>query len=492
MEAFMDSGPVTKAKVESALGQLDDLANNALQTTGAPGLAIAVVYQDQILFLKGFGIRETGKPEPIDPDTVFQLASVSKSISSTIVAGVVGDGLVDWDTPVITHLPDFQLGDPYVTHAVTLRDMFSHRSSLPAHAGDGLQDAGFDRTTILHRLRYLPVGNRFRSTYAYTNSGITVGAVAAASAAGKPWDALCQERLFGPLEMTSTSSRYEDFAHAPNRAPGHVRVNGRWAVLYSNDDDVFTPAGGVCSTVRDMAKWVRLQLGGGKFEGRQIIDAKSLAETHHPLIDRGATNPVAHGVEFYGLGWIVATTEDGLVRLNHTGDFSTGASTGVYMLPSEGLGIVVLTNMLPVGVPEAISLSFLDLVLYGTVRQDYLGILGKVLAGLFDPTNEYSKPPAETLPALPAAAYTGTYANDFVGTVEVAATNEQLTLLIGPQKKTFPLQHYNRDVFTLAQHDAGTVFLSGVTFTIGGDGKASKVLIENLDTLDQGTLTRTG
>jgi CubicO group peptidase (beta-lactamase class C family) len=139
------TGAVTRAQVEAALPKLETLATETLTRTGIPGLAITVVYKDEVLFLRGFGVRKAGTDRPVNADTVFQLASVSKPIASTIVAGVVGERLATWDDPIVKHLPAFEMDNPYVTRAVTLRDMFCHRSGLPDHAGDLLEDMGFDR-----------------------------------------------------------------------------------------------------------------------------------------------------------------------------------------------------------------------------------------------------------------------------------------------------------------------------------------------------------
>lgn len=153
----------TQAKVTAALGQLDALARQTLDKTGIPGLAVAVVYQDQVVYLKGFGVREVGQPDPVDPDTVFQIASVSKPIAATLVAALVGDGVVKWDDRIANLDPGFQLYDPYTTSQVTLRDLFAHRSGLPEYAGDLLEDLGYSREEILHRLRYLRPASSFRS-----------------------------------------------------------------------------------------------------------------------------------------------------------------------------------------------------------------------------------------------------------------------------------------------------------------------------------------
>ncbi len=168
---------VTPDRVKTALPELEKLTTDLLKKTGVPGLAIAVVHQDQVVYAKGFGVREAGKPETVNADTVFQLASVSKPLGSTVVAGLVGDRVVKWDDRIIDHDPAFQMQDPAVTAALTIRDTYAHRSGLPDHAGDLLEDMGYDRAEILRRLRFVPTENNFRSHYAYTNFGMTEGAV---------------------------------------------------------------------------------------------------------------------------------------------------------------------------------------------------------------------------------------------------------------------------------------------------------------------------
>ena len=146
----MNNVGVTREQVLAALPKLEQLAQETLKKTGIPGMAITVVYQDEVLYLKGFGTRKAGEHQPVDADTVFQLASMSKPIASTVVAGAVGDGLVTWDDPIVKHDPAFQMDNPYVTREVTLRDMFCHRSGLPDHAGDRLEDLGFDQIGRAH------------------------------------------------------------------------------------------------------------------------------------------------------------------------------------------------------------------------------------------------------------------------------------------------------------------------------------------------------
>src|SRR5204863_1620061 len=271
---------VTSEQVTRAIQELEKLAQKQIQENALPGLAIAVVFQDKAVYAKGFGVRDASAKNPVDADTVFQLASLSKPIGSTVVAELVGEGKITWDSKLSVLDPTFAMFDPWVTREITIRDMYAHRSGLPEHAGDLLEDLGFTRAEILRRLRYQHPGSGFRAHYAYTNFGMTEGGVAAAKGYGLEWEEACKQKLYNPLGMTSTSSRYAEFMARRNKALGHVLVDGKWVQKFKRDPDAQSPTGGVSSSVNDLTKWMRLQLANGKFEGKQIVDEKALAETH--------------------------------------------------------------------------------------------------------------------------------------------------------------------------------------------------------------------
>jgi hypothetical protein len=186
----------------------------------------------------------------------------------------------------------------------------------------------------------------------------------------------------------------------------------------------------------------------------------------------------------------VGYDEQGRVRLNHSGGFNLGAATTVTLFPSEKLGIVVLTNAYPIGVPEALGNSFFDLVLYGKLEKDWVQFYRQIFAMLFVPDYgnavDYTKPPAHPSPALSIDAYVGTYHNDFNGEIEIAAQDGGLVLKQGPRQDAFPLTHFDRDVFTYQPVGENAYGLSGVTFTVGADGKATSVVVENLDVYEPG------
>jgi CubicO group peptidase (beta-lactamase class C family) len=484
---------VTSDQVSHAIRELEKLAQKKIQENALPGLAIAVVFQDKTVYAKGFGVRDTNTKVPIDADTVFQLASLSKSIGSTVVAGLVGEGKITWDSKISVLDPTFEMFDPWVTRQITIRDMYAHRSGLPEHAGDLLEDLGFTRAEILHRLRYQHPESSFRSHYAYTNFGMTEGGVAAAKAYGLEWEEASKQKLYNPLGMSSTSSRYADFVARKNKALGHVLVDGKWVQKFKRDPDAQSPAGGVSSSVNDVAKWMRLQLANGKFDGKQIVDEKALAETHHPHMLTGFS-PFSGLPSFYGLGWNISYDEQGRLRLNHSGAFALGAATHVNLVPAEQLGIVVLTNAYPIGIAEALGTTFLDTALYGKPTQDWLATfkqlfsnpaaVGTVLG--FD----YSKPATSPAPALKNSAYLGRYSNDFFGEISIVEKESGLAIVQGPQKQTSPMKHYDRDTFTYETEDENAVGRSGITFTIGPDGKAAQVVVENLNVRGEGTFKR--
>lgn len=485
---------VTLEQVQKAIPEIEKLAQQQVDSGATPGLAIAVIYDDKVVYLKGFGVREVGKPDVVTEDTVFQLASMSKPLASTVAAALVSDGVVTWDTAVSQVDPSFQLHDSYPTMQVTLRDLFAHRSGLGGSVGNELVDLGYDRETIMRRLRLVEPAHEFRYTYDYSNAGIAEGAFAAAKPTGKAWEEIAAEKLYQPLGMTSTSSKYDDFLSRTNRSALHSRVDGKWAAAVKFDGDELTPAYGVSSNAKDLAEWVRLQLANGKYDGKQLISEAALGQTHLPTILNGTNAAGRH--TWYGLGWDVSYNEDGALNLSHAGAFTQGARTGVRFVPAEKWGIVVLTNSFPTGIPEGIAATFYDLLHYGQARQDWMAAANKFFDAAFGPPSyapivaKYAKPPALPAPALPNSAYVGTYTNAFLGDVVVMEQNGALVLQEGLNKKTFPLKHFDRDLFIYYPYAEIPDFPSGVTFTIGPDQKAAQVVIEDLNSNGQGVLTR--
>ncbi|TSE01984.1 serine hydrolase [Skermania sp. ID1734] len=440
---------VTDQRIDDAVGKLDGLVNDLMQSSHIPGMAVAVVHGGKTMYAKGFGVRDIARPDKVDPDTVFQLASVSKSVSATVVAHEVGRGAVTWDTPVVSKLPWFTLRDPYVTQNVTVADMFAHRSGLPDHAGDKLEDLGYDRRQVLERLRFQPLGP-FRITYDYTNFGLTAGADAVAAAAGTDYASLAAQAIFAPLGMNSTSARFADFQARPDHAVGHMLVDGKYVAQRVRDPDAQAPAGGVSSSVNDMAKWLAMLIANGSFDGKQIVDSKALLPAITPQIVSGPSKTPAARAGLYGYGFNVSTTSGGRQIYSHSGAFALGAATNFVVMPSANLAIIALTNAAPIGLPETLTAEFMDLVQYGQIRQDWKNLYRNAFDAMDKPVGSLvgKQPPANPAPAQPLSSYTGVYQNDYWGPATVTEQGGKLMLALGPQRQTFELSHWDGDTFT--------------------------------------------
>ena len=463
-----------------AVSQLDDRIQQLMQKTHVPGVSVAVVYRDQVIYLKGYGVRKLGEDQPVDADTVFQIASVSKPISTTVVAEVVGSGKVSWDDRIAALDPEFRLSDTNVTEEVTVRDFLSHRSTLPGDAGDTLESLGYSRQQVLHKLRLVPLSGTFRRTYQYSNFGITEGVLAATRSSGGTWEDLAEDLLYRKLGMTRTSSRFSDYFNRTNRAtPHYLDADGSFKPRYLREADAEAPAGGVSSSARDLAQWVRLQLAGGAYNGEQIVQEAALEETHKPAVCRTATGATSQlacpGKDYYGLGWNVDYRGGGELMLSHSGAFLLGASTTVYMIPSKQIGIVVLTNGTPVGLPETVALNFLDDFEFGKPQGDYFTLLQTAFKNDYDDalnsSTNYLKEPAQPNPApgAPASALVGTYANPYYGKVEVEEQAGKLILRLPPLGTYYELSHWTADTYTyyIANESSGAT-RRGVTFGNGG------------------------
>ncbi|MBM3563168.1 MAG: serine hydrolase [Alphaproteobacteria bacterium] len=496
--AFAKTKPAStpnREPTEKHLNDLDKLVVDIMKKTGVPGISVAVVSPDRVLYLKGFGVRRADAPDRVDPDTVFQLASLSKPLSTAVVAGLVGDGVVSWDQPIELSLPGFALSDPWVTREITLRDMFCHRSGLPDHAGDLVEDIGYDRDAIIHRLRYIKPDTSFRTHYAYTNMGFSAAGFAAARVAGKSWEDVCDQRLYRPLGMTSASSRHADFIAQRNRAFGHVRRGDSWVIgKEQRNPDAQAPAGGASASARDVATWMRMQLGGGALDGHEIIKPEALAETHFPHIATGPAHDPMRGPTFYGLGWDIDYGGPARIRWSHSGGFALGAATCAYVMPAERFAIAVLTNSAPVGAPETICRSFVDLVLTGKMERDWLALFGEAFAQMAIPTYgrdaDYAKSLANASPSAPRSIYVGDYRNDLYGSIGVVETSEGLSLNLGPAPTSYPLHHYSGDIFTFQPMGENAAGVSPVRFSRSGDEKSTRVVIDYFNANGQGVFVR--
>lgn len=487
-----DVVPLAQDGVTQALAALPALITDTLKRSGVPGAAVAVVRGGKTVFAEGYGVRELGQDGKVDAETVFQIASLSKPIAGTIGAIQVSNGVVDWNDPVIRHLPTFRMASDYVTTQASIGDFYAHRSGLPATAGDDLEDIGFDRQTILSRLHLLKP-DAFRISYHYANFGFTVGAVAVAAASGKPWEDLAEAALFKPLGMSSTSARHADFLNRKNRARLHTFADGRFQPLFDRNPDAQSPAGGVSSNVVDLAEWLKLLLADGRHGGKQMIAPEALLPALRPQAFSAPAQTLDSRSGFYGFGFNVSVEPNGRPAMSHSGAFIEGAGTSMLMIPSADIAIVVLTNGGPVGAAEAISLQFMDIVQFGTPSRDWYEGIHPILMHYYEPVGDLAgkTPPARPEAARPLASYAGTYGNSYFGPARITAEDGRLVFAVGPGAFSLPMTHWNGDTFAIAPRteNAPSGSLSSVRFEMK-DGQAVSFTVNYLDSAGMATWTR--
>lgn len=439
--------------VAAAVHALPQYIKRALKQTGVPGAGVAVVSNGKVVFEKGYGVRDVTTKKPVDVNTVFQIASLSKPLSSSIVAkAITDDAGLSWEDPVVKYLPDFALKDPYVTEHGKIADFFSHRTGIPTGGGDDLEDIGFDADYIMAHMNQIPLAS-FRDTYQYSNFGLTVGGEAVAASRGLTWAQMAHDLLYAPLGMTSTTTVHDEYLASDDRAAMHARTGeGKYEQLFDRDADAEAPAGGVASTAGDIAKWMNMVLANGEVDGAAFIDPLVLAKTYSAhSITGGDPRDLTARTSHYGFGTNVGATVAGRVNINHSGAFGWGSATNATMIPDLNLGIVVLTNGAPSGVPEAITSEFVDLVQFGAETRPWLDLMSGFFAHFSDPAGDLvdQEPPADPAAAGPAGDYVGTYTSPYFGNFVVTEKNGTLTGALGPQGGyTFTIDPWNGDTLS--------------------------------------------
>lgn len=476
--------PARAVSSPAVLREFDAYVAEAMKQWEVPGLAIAVVRNDTVVMAKGYGVRTIGRPERVDERTMFAIGSASKAFTAAAVAMLVDEGKVRWEDPATKYLPALKLYDPYATREITVRDLLTHRSGLVR--GDMIwYGTPYDRSEILRRVRYLEPTWSLRSTFGYQNIMYVAAGEVAASVAGGTWDDVVRERIFVPLGMTSSLTSIVPLKDLPNVAAPHSEIDDTVrAIAYRNIDNVGA-AGSINSHVVDMAQWLRLQLGNGSFEGVQLLSTATAAEAHTPqtIIRRegfwGLLHPESHFLS-YGLGWFLADYKGR--KLVHHGGNIDGMSALVAMLPEENTGVVILTNMNGTALTYALMYRLFDGYL-GAPPHDWSGQLRTAIAGFEQQGEAVEKKREEervagTRPSLSLSQYAGVYSDSMYGDARVQLENNRLVVRYG-SAFTGDLEHWHYDTFRAQWRDR-QLGRALVNFTLGTDGKARELQIENV------------
>ena len=461
----------------------DAYTAQAVKDWGAVGLAVAVVKDGKTVFAKGYGLRELGKLETADANTLFAIGSTTKAMTAAAIGMLVDEGKVRWDDPVTKYLPGFELGDPYVTREVTVRDLLTHRAGLAN--GDVLWYRNDNASAeVLRRARFIPMAYSFRSGFIYQNIMYATAGAVVAAASGMSWERFIETRIFGPLGMTGTVATLAGTAGKPNVASPHFRIGGVPRVISNAAVDPVAPAGSIWSSVTDMAKWAGFMIDSGRVDGRPLLQPATWAELFKPqtMVPNSEFYPSQRLTKphwkTYGMGWFQQDYRGQMVQF-HTGSID-GMVAIIGLIPEQRLGVYVLANLDPVEARHALMYRAFDTWL-GVPERDW----STELLGLYRELNAQSDSARAqeerqritgTKPSLPLGAYTGTYADSLIGRIEITADNGVLGLRQSSQLHA-TLEHWHLDTFR-AHWDNLWQGTALVTFEIGAGGTVEALRFE--------------
>jgi CubicO group peptidase (beta-lactamase class C family) len=473
--------------LEEKLAEIDAYAKAVMTThTNGAGMAIGIVKDDKLVFAKGYGTRELGKNAPVDENSVFAIASNSKAFTTAALAILVDEKKLNWDDKVSKYLPDFQMYDPWVTNELTIRDLVTHRVGLDTFSGDLLwYETTYSADDILKRVRFLKPVSSFRTRYGYQNLMFIAAGKIVSKVSGKTWCDFVTERILTPLGMSRTVCGFgqqgENFALPHNESGGKLRV------LPPGNVDGGYGAVALNSSVTDLSKWVRTQLGKGKFEGKQIFSEAQAWQMHQPYLAQQISenawkgNPTRH---FSGvaMGWFVYDYH-GRKVINHSGGLD-GMLSYTVLIPEENTGFVILSNSESAGF--AIMMNKIRDVFVNAPKRDYnTEAAANAARSKTAEAEEAKKVDASrvvnTKPTLNLSAYAGTYSDQMYGDIRIAEENGKLVMRFLPSPNfVADLEHWHFDTFQIKWRPSVSYnFPRGwVTFTISKDGKTDELKID--------------
>jgi len=461
----------------------DKFVAQAQRDWRVPALAIAVVKDDSVVFMKGYGVLEAGKPARADEHTRFAIGSTTKAMTSAGLAMLVDEGKVHWDDKVTRFIPELQLSDPWATREMTIRDLLTHRTGLPGTDLFWAANWKYTPAEIIRRLRYIEPTASFRSEWQYQNVMYALGGTIIERASGMPWEEFMRARIFKPLGMNETEPLVSSIIGKPNVAVPHGLINDSVRVVPVRSTDLVAPAGSVWSSVSDMSKWMRFVLDSGRVGSTRLIKQETFREIVAPQIqapmeEYPALQLAKPNFFSYGFGWFIQDYRGQHVWM-HTGSIN-GLCAIIGLMPNEKLGVYVLENLDHAEIRHGLMYSAFDLYNGGRGRDwsaDLKPLFDRRPAVAGNPAGQRTTSP----PSLPLERYAGTYADSAYGEIRVTFENGALRAAIVTDPPA-ALQPVTMDAFRAQPSEAGrnpatlvfqpdgtggvaAVRVSGITFT---------------------------
>jgi len=468
---------------------LDPFIERGMKEWKIPGLSIVVVKEGAVVYQKGFGVRELGKPGAVDADTRFGMMSTTKAMTALALAMLVDEGKLDWDDPITRHLPTFRLPNAYLTEHTTVRDALRHTSGLQnADLLWGRED--LSTKEILARLDRVPTTAALRSDFIYHNVMYQVAGEVVSAASGMPWEQFITTRILNPLGMTrsrATLSEVQADGDA-NVSSAHFDIDDRVRPIADVTVDRVPAAGAIWSTARDAGKWLTFLLAGGKVGDKRLVSEEGFKELFSPQVavpTRQWLYPTAKLVgsrwTAYGLGWFLQDYRGQFIAM-HTGSMD-GRTAIIGLAPDAKAGVYIFGNLDHAEFRHALMWKALDLCLGAPDRDwnaDCASLYAELKAKAQTRKAEQEKARVQdTRPSHPLQAYTGAYTHPAWGDLSVTQDGDGLTLRIGSSPiLAGRLEHWHFDAFRTKFGD-GRGGWSTVGFTQALDGSIGALVLED-------------
>lgn len=469
----------------------------ALERFDTPGAAVAIVEDGNVTLARGYGLRGLGSVEKVGADTLFQIGSVSKAFTAAALATLVDEGKIGWDDPVIDHLPEFRMYDAWVTREITVRDLLVHRSGLGLGQGDLLfvPATTISRAETVRRIRHLKPVSSFRSTYAYDNVLYIVAGQLIEAVTGQTWEEYVRERLLRPAGMlrsvTSDAERFEEPDRAfPHARLGEIRGVGPQKAL---DEKAVAlgvnsaPAGAIASSANDLARWIMIQLAGGRIPGSEQRlfseeNGREMWQVVVPMPPSPLPEKLADAMprfRGYALGWIVQDYRGH--RIIYHGGGTQGFRAIVVLLPEKNVGFAIVVNSEDGGLIPGLQYELLDHYL-GLPRRDWVTEFAEFMddrhAQALQKLRAARKERPRSKPSLPLAAYAGKYADPWYGPIEIREEGGRLVIdFLQTPGMSGPLEHWAYDTF-IARWTDPVIEPAYVSFALDPDGRPTQITMK--------------
>lgn len=469
-------GAAGPEKVKKALEGFDAVIKQGLEKLKVPGTAIAVVKDNDVVFVGGFGFRDVENKLPMTPDTLLAIGSASKAFTTFALGTLVDEGKVEWDKPLRNYIPWFKLFDAEAGDRLTPRDLVTHRSGLPRHDLVWYNNYTSTREELVRRLAYLPPTADLRERWQYNNLMFLTAGYLVETLTGKKWEDSVRALVFDPLEMKRSNFSVKDSEKDSDFAQPYDEREGKMTKIPFRDISTIGPAGAINSSVNEMSHWVMAHINNGKYKGKAVVNAATMLDLHTPYMPTGnrPTRPDISSSD-YGLAWFIDTYR-GHQRVEHGGNID-GFSALVSLFPNDGLGFVVLTNKNGTGLPDLVVQTAADRI-FGLEAVDWIGDAAKRIAEGEKAVKQAeakkaARRRAGTTPSHKLAEYAGDYWHPGYGDLKVTLSEAKLSFAYNGI--TTPLEHWHFDTFNGMKSADPTFENMKLTFRTDTDGNVAAI-----------------